>query len=187
MRMAATGKVWTVDDLAALPDDGMRYEIIDGELFVTPSPSWRHGDAVMTLAYTLRSYLSAHATGHLKVAPQDVVYDKHTVVEPDLFVVPLVDGRPPRTWEEAGRLLLAVEIVSPSSARKDRVAKRWLYQRQAVPEYWVVDVDAEIVERWRPGDERPEILTDRLEWQPSAEHAPLAIDLDGYFRDVRGE
>ena len=95
MRMAATGKVWTVDDLAALPDDGMRYEIIDGELFVTPSPSWRHGDAVMTLAYILRSYLSAHVTGHLKVAPQDVVYDKHTVVEPDLFVVPLVDGRPP--------------------------------------------------------------------------------------------
>ena len=187
MRMVATEKIWTEDDLATLPDDGNRYEIIDGELFVTPSPTWRHGDAALSLAFILRSYLSANAAGHVKVAPQDVVYDKRNVVEPDVFVVPLVDGRPPITWQEAGRLLLAVEVVSPSSARQDRVAKRWLYQRQGVPEYWVIDVDAQLVERWRPADERPEILTDRLEWQPSAEHAPLSIDLDAYFRGVRGE
>ena len=187
MRMAATEKIWTEDDLATLPDDGNRYEIIDGELFMTPSPAWRHQTALKLLVRIIDPYLVATRTGDLGIAPQDVAFDKHNVVEPDLFVVPLVDGRIPRSWDEAGRLLLAIEIVSPSSARQDRVAKRWLYQRQGVPEYWVIDIDAALVERWRPGDERPEILTDRLEWQPAIEHAPLSIDLVAYFRDVRGE
>jgi Uma2 family endonuclease len=187
MRMVATEKIWTEDDLATLPDDGNRYEIIDGELFVTPSPAWRHQTALKLLVLVIDPYLVASVAGDLQVAPADVVFDKRNVVEPDLFVVPLVNGRRPKTWQEAGRLLLAIEIVSPSSARQDRVAKRWLYQGQEVPEYWVIDVDATLVERWRPGDERPEILTDRLDWQPSAEHAPLSIDLVAYFRDVRGE
>ncbi len=104
---------WTAEMLDELPDDGNRYEIIDGELFVTPSPTWRHGDAVMELYQLLNPYVRAHALGHVKVAPQDVVYSRRTVVEPDLFVVPLVDGRKPRTWAEAGRLLLAVEVLSP--------------------------------------------------------------------------
>ena len=178
MRMVAKDKVWTVDDLATLPDDGMQYEIIDGALFVTPAPVWQHGDAVLSLARLLDPYLSTHALGHLKVAPQDVPFDTHNVVEPDLFVVPLVNGRRPRTWDEVGRLLLAVEVLSPSTARKDRVAKRSLYQRYGVPEYWLVDVDGGVVERWRPGDARPEILDRSLDWQPSAEHAPLSIDLN---------
>ena len=186
MRMVATGKIWTVDDLAELPDDGNRYEIVDGELCVTPSPTWRHGDAVQSLLFLLQPYLAANEIGYAKIAPADVVYDARNVVEPDLFVVPLIDGRRPRTWAEAGRLLLAVEVVSPSSARRDRVAKRLLYQRQRVPEYWVVDVDAALVERWRPLDERPEILAERLAWHPSQAHPPLLIDLGAWFRDVNG-
>ena len=187
MRMAAIEKAWTEDDLATLPDDGNRYEIIDGVLFVTPSPTWTHGDAILSLVRKLDPYLVKIGAGHLKVAPQDVRFDKRTVVEPDLFVVPLVNGRPPRTWADVGRLLLAIEVISPSSARPDRVAKRALYQRQGVPEYWVVDVDAGVIDRWRPGDERAEILTDRIEWQPSPEHPALSIDLVAYFRDVRGD
>ena len=186
MRMVATGKIWTLDDLATLPDDGMQYEIIDGALFVTPSPIWRHGAAVRALFRIVDPYLTANAEGDIWFAPADVVFDRHNVVEPDLFVVPLVNGRPPRTWEEAGHLLLAIEVISPASAKKDRHVKRSLYQRQGVPEYWVVDVDAEHVERWRPGDTRPEILDRSLEWQPSPEHSPLSIDLVGYFREVRG-
>ena len=187
MRMAAKERVWTVDDLATLPDDGMQYEIIDGTLFVTPAPIWQHGDAVLSLARLLDPYLSTHALGHLKVAPQDVPFDTHNVVEPDLFVVPLVNGRRPRSWGEVGRLLLAVEVLSPSTARKDRVAKRSLYQRYGVPEYWLVDVDGGVVERWRPVDERPEILDRTFEWQPSPEVVPLSIDFLAYFNGVRSE
>jgi Uma2 family endonuclease len=178
---------WTAEMLDELPDDGKRYEIIDGELFVTPSPTWRHGDAVMELYEPLKAYARAHGVGHVKVAPQDVVYSRRTVVEPDLFVVPLVDGRKPRTWAEAGRLLLAVEVLSPGSQRADRWVKRALYQRENVPEYWIVDVDARLIERWRPGEDRPEILDSRLEWRPDAAKPSLVLDLEGYFAEVISE
>jgi Uma2 family endonuclease len=187
MRMATAAKRWTVDEVRALPDDGNRYEVIDGELFVTPAPTWRHGDAVLGLVKHIVTYLDAHPVGHLKVAPQDVVYDERTMVEPDLFVVPLVSGRKPRTWEEAGRLLLAVEVLSPGTARADRRVKRRLYQQHDVPEYWIIDVDAELVERWRPGDERAESVSERLEWHPDPRYPPLVIDLPRYFAEVLGE
>jgi Uma2 family endonuclease len=177
---------WTVEMRDELPDDGNRYEIIDGELFVSPSPSWRHGDAVLALVLLLDPYVRGRRVGHLKIAPQDVAYGPGTVVEPDLFVVPLV-GRKPRTWTEARRMLLAVEVLSSGSQRADRWVKRLLYQRESVPEYWIVDVDARLVERWRPGDERPEILAERLEWQPDAMHPPLVIELERYFAEVIAE
>lgn len=187
MHMAAAAKQWTVEEVWALPDDGNRYEIVDGELFVSPAPTWRHGDAVLALVRRLMTYLDVYAVAHLKIAPQDVVYGRHTMVEPDVFVVPLVDGRKPRTWQEAGRLLLAVEVLSPGTARADRNIKRRLYQRQGVPEYWIVDVEARLVERWRPSDDRPEILAERIEWQPDPSRPALAIELPELFAEVIGE
>jgi Uma2 family endonuclease len=204
MGMATATKHWTVAMLRELPDDGKRYELIDGDLYVngvlapgndpaalddvmTPSPSWTHQRAVGRLHARLLAFLTEHRAGDVIVAPADVEYADRTTVQPDLFVVPLVAGRPPRTWEEAGRLLLAVEVLSPSTARADRVVKRRLYQRGRVPEYWVVDVDARLVERWRPDDERPEVLGERLEWRPAPEHDPLVIDLVAYFAEVVGE
>lgn len=119
--------------------------------------------------------------------PADVIYDDETMVEPDVFVVPLKDGRKPLTWEEAGSLLLAIEVLSPSTARADRQLKRRLHQRKGVPEYWVVDMDAQLIERWRPDDERPEVLADQIEWQPDPAHPPLAIGVPEFFAAVRGE
>ena len=186
MSMAATTK-WTAEMVRALPDDGNRYEVIDGELFVTPAPLWDHQEAAFELATRLRSYLQATGVGNAMIAPADVEFDNERMVEPDVFVVPLVEGRKPRAWADVRRLLLAVEILSPNTARADRQVKRRLYQRQHVPEYWIVDVDARLIERWRPDDTRPEILTDRLEWQPDTAHPPLVIDLPRYFADVLGE
>lgn len=82
--------------------------------------------------------------------------------------------------------ILAVEVLSPSTARYDRALKRKLYQRVGVAEYWIVDLDARLVERWRPEDERPEIVTDRLIWVPAGAPEPLAVGLDEYFREVMG-
>src|SRR4051812_1576529 len=144
MGMAHAAGGWTAEMVRALPDDGKRYEVIDGELFVTPPPSWRHGDAVLGLVERLTPYLRQHQLGHLKIAPQDVEFDLHNLVEPDLFVVPLVDGRRPLRWEEVRRLLLTIEILSPTTARADRLRKRTLYQREGVPEYWIVDPDARV-------------------------------------------
>jgi Uma2 family endonuclease len=108
------------------------------------------------------------------------------MVEPDLFVVPLVNGRSPRDWQEAGRLLLAVEVISPGTARVDRVIKRQLYQQERVPEYWIVDVASRLIERWTPDDARPEILAERLAWQPDPARAPLEVDLQAFFLEVAG-
>ena len=205
MGMASTTtKLWTVAEVRALPEDGRRYEVIDGVLLVngvevpggdlaafkdvvTPAPSWRHGDAVQRLFLRLHAYLTSAPVGDVRLAPADVVLGEAGVVQPDIFVVPMVSGRRPLSWEEAGRLLLAVEVVSPSTAHDDRVRKRRLYQRAGVPEYWIVDVDARLVERWRPEDERPEILAEALTWEPEPVQAPLVIDLAAYFAEVWGE
>ncbi|HEY5220415.1 MAG TPA: Uma2 family endonuclease [Gemmatimonadaceae bacterium] len=184
MGMAATQTHWTVDMVQALPDDGQRHEIMDGELFVTPAPSADHQEAAFRLARYLYAYLAAHRVGHVFTAPGDVEFDRHTLVQPDLFVVPLVQGKRPRTWKEAGRPLLAVEVLSPSTARVDRVRKRELYQRQGVPEYWIVDLDARVIERWRPDDQRPEILSDRITWKPENATEPMTIELAEYWHEV---
>ena len=177
---------WTVEMVRALPDDGKRYEVIDGELFVTPAPTWSHQRAAFELAKRLSVYVGQHAIGDVLVAPAEVLVSRHVKVEPDVFVVPLVEGRKPASWEEVGKLLLVIEALSPSTARADRHVKRRLYQRERVPEYWIVDVDARLIERWRPEDERPEILAEQLGWQPDASHPPLVIDLPAYFLDVTG-
>ena len=101
-----------------------------------------------------------------------------------MFVVPRVEGRVPRGWADVGRLLLAVEILSPSSARADRIVKRRLYLAHDIAEYWIVDLDARFIERWRPGDERPEILTERIEWCVSPDSPPLVIELQSFFAEV---
>ncbi|HET7585637.1 MAG TPA: Uma2 family endonuclease [Gemmatimonadaceae bacterium] len=177
---------WTADMVRSLPDDGNRYEVVDGALLVTPAPTWSHQDAVVELAVRLREYLRATGAGHVIIAPADVQFAPNTLVQPDLFVVPLRAGLKPHNWAEAGRLLLAVEILSPSTARADRHVKRRLYQREEVPEYWIVDVDARLIERWRAADERPEIVSERLRWQPDSGHAALEIDLATYFAEVVG-
>jgi Uma2 family endonuclease len=120
-------------------------------------------------------------------SPADIEFDPHTLVQPDVFVAPSVAGRRPRNWAEITGLLLAVEVLSPSSARADRMTKRRRYQRAGVPEYWVVDLDARLIERWRPRDERPELVTEVLRWELRAGVEPLAIDLPAYFRVVLDE
>jgi len=203
---AASPRLWTRAEFDALPEDGRRYELIDGQLYVngvevpandlaalppemTPAPSWRHATAVQLIFTLLDRYLEAHRVAQARLAPTDIDFNIRRVVQPDVFVVPLVAGRAPRSWDEAGRLLLAVEVLSPSTARLDRVRKRRVYQDAGVPEYWIVDVDARVVERWRPGEDRAEILDDRLVWRPEGVGVgeELVIELDRYFAEVIGE
>jgi Uma2 family endonuclease len=186
MAMPAQPTEWTVEMVRALPDDDNRYEVIDGELFVTPAPSVVHQRAVLELALVVGPYVRAHRIGEAIIAPVDViVYGPCKFVQPDLFVVPLVNGAPMRAWTEVGRLLLAVEVLSPSTEHTDRGRKRRVYKEKGVPEYWVVDTDARTVERYRP-DDSFEILTESLEWRPDHDAPPLLIDLPAYFDRVHG-
>src|SRR5437667_450400 len=95
MGMPAMQTAWTVDLLDALPDDGQRYEIIDGELFVSPSPVLRHQDAVGLLYERLAAFLRAHRIGYPFVAPGAVQVGEKSRVELDVFVLPPVNGRKP--------------------------------------------------------------------------------------------
>jgi Uma2 family endonuclease len=178
---------WTVDMLEALPDDGKRYEIIDGELFVTPAPRRAHQPAVRRLLILLDGYLRSRRGVEVLHSPADIRRGERTSVQPDVFVVPIEEGESAHRWPEVRALLLAVEVISPGTARVDRHQKRRLYQREGVAEYWIVGLDSRLVEPWRPGDERPEILTETLDWQAGGMKQPLVINVEELFEEVGGE
>jgi Uma2 family endonuclease len=187
MGMSTSRGLYTAAQLDDMPDDGQRYEIIDGELFVTPAPIGRHQDAVLELALLLTPY--ARACGlNLRIAPTDVRFSRSTVVQPDLIVLPAMpDGTRAPEFTDVGRLVLAVEVLSPGTARQDRVEKRALYQREAVDEYWIIDVDTRLVERWRPTTEVGEVFTGAMEWQPVPGAKALPVDWGAFFRVVGAE
>jgi Uma2 family endonuclease len=173
---------WTAADLERLPDDGNRYEVVDGELLVTPAPSRYHQRAVTQLGADLIAYFGARGRFDVLVAPADVAFAEDSLVQPDVLVTPVPDAG--AVSDEIRGLLLAVEVLSPSSARADRQVKRRLYQREAVPEYWIVDLDARLIERWRPDDVRPEVAEAQLEWMPPGFDRPFVLDVADLFARV---
>jgi Uma2 family endonuclease len=184
MGMSAKTTEWTATMARSLPDDGNRYEVLDGELFVTPAPTASHQRIVGELFVRLREYVRQHPLGEALFSPADIEFSSRRLLQPDLFVVPNVGAARVRDWSEIKTLVLAVEVVSPSTARADRHRKRIIYQSQHVPEYWIVDGDARLVERWRPDDDRPEIVAEELMWRPPGDVAPLVIDLPRLFADA---
>lgn len=179
-----TDRVWTREEVLALPDDGNRYELVDGELLVMPSPRMLHQDASSEIEFLLRQYVNEHGIGKMHHAPADLELRSGQVVQPDIFVSSLVDGRRAREWSEVGIPLLIVEVLSPKYERHDREVKRALYQRLGVPTYWIVDLDARAVEVWTPNAIRPLAKTTRLEWRPNSAIAPLEVDLVRFFSSL---
>jgi Uma2 family endonuclease len=186
MVMPAQKTVWTAEMARALPDDGKRYEVLDGVLVVSPAPSALHQRAVAHLWERLAAYCRTHRIGEAMISPADIEFSPRRLVQPDVFVCPLVEGSLIRTWKEVSGLLLAAEVLSPSTARTDRIEKRRIFRDENVPEYWIVDLDARVFERWRPSDERPEILSDTLRWHPVPTVDALEINLVEYFESVLG-
>jgi Uma2 family endonuclease len=141
----------TVADLESLPDDGNRYEIVDGELFVSTSPSFFHQKVLMAIAFALAEYLRKHPIGEI-VPGVGVIFDDHNAVIPDLVYISR--ARMPETVV-GGRLVrapeIAVEILSPgaSNERRDRHVKLNLYSSWEVKEYWIVDPENRAVEIYR--------------------------------------
>ena len=176
--------VTTLDEFFALPEDkSQRQELLDGVYVVSPNPTFRHQRAVMELYYRLTRALEDHPDLLLFPLPGDIVLGPRTVVVPDLFVVPKPHS-PYVHWRELARPILAVEVLSPGTAGRDRGIKRRLYQEAEVPEYWIVDLDSRLVERWRPEDERPEILSEILVWQVAEDAEAFGLDLAEFFPEV---
>ena len=186
--MPAVDRRWTAREVRALieesPLHSPRYELVDGELLVTPSPGLPHQRAVSRMHLALAAYLERERIAEVLTSPFDVELEPESITQPDIFV--LAPGEARRLLREglpAFGLLLAVEVLSPSSGRHDRVRKRPLYQRH-VPEYWIVDLDARLIERWRSGDDRPEVVTDSLEWRPDGAVTPFTLDVERLFGEV---
>jgi len=134
----------TYDDFVKLPDDGKRYEIIDGELFVNASPVPRHQDIVGNIYFALRVWFRANG-GKVFVSPLDVVFDTYNVVEPDILAIN--PNRMTIVGEKnvQGAPNLVVEVLSDGSRRADEIRKRKLYEQHGVDEYWIVDPELELV------------------------------------------
>ena len=168
---------YTAAQVRAWPADANRYEVVAGRLLVTPAPSLPHQRAVGALYSLLHSYLADTGVGEAFTSPADIELDERTLVQPDILVTP---QRGLTAWSDISTLLLAIEVLSPSTAHNDRLVKRRLYQERGI-ECWIVDLDARIVEHWQPGDERPQIAADTLEWHPGGAMRPLIIDLAEFF------
>ena len=180
MVMSETARRYTVQEVLQFPEDGNRYELIGGELLVSPRPAPRHQRVVQRLYVVLLDYLRPLGLEEtLYNVPCDISWNSQTLVEPDLFVT--VPEELSSRWSTVRTLLLAVEVLSPNSGRADRVLKRRVYQENGVATYWIIDHEAGVVEVWRPDDIRPEVVTDVLKWRIYPDAAELAIDLAKLF------
>src|SRR6185503_3121185 len=132
MAVAPQTKRWSLAELHRLPEDGNRYEVVRGELFVTPAPSFAHETIAEILHSILEPYVRAHGLGRVSRPRAVVRVRPHSEVEPDLMVRPA--AAPGTTWENAPRPVLVVEITSDTTRQRDFVQKRQLYMDLGIPE-----------------------------------------------------
>lgn len=181
MHMATRSRAWTRADLDRLPDDGNTYEVLDGELLVTPAPSAGHQQIVAWLSERLTPFVATHYIGRVH-QPRSVMVDGPSrQVEPDLMVLP--PGRFD-TWDAAPIPILVVEVLSRTRRRRDLDGKRRFYMERGVAEYWAVDPSARSVAVIR--GEQSETTTTTLTWRPAGTEAALEIDLPAMFSEAIG-
>ena len=140
----------TYDDFLLFPDDGQRHEIIDGEHYVTPSPSIQHQDLAGRLYVELTLHLRRHpGAGRVFMAPLDVIFTKWDVVEPDVLFVAGDQVEILTDKNVQGAPALVVEVLSPGTRKRDEQVKRRLFERGGTREYWLVDPERDLVEIFR--------------------------------------
>lgn len=174
---------WTLAELHRLPDDGHKYELVHGELFVTPAPTVRHEALANGLARLLDRYVEAQHLGFVWRS-RSVVRIGRSEVEPDLWVAP-GPTRLQKSWAKLPRPILVVEILSDSTRRRDHVQKRTFYLDQGVPAYWIVDGEDRTICSARRGEDDV-VTNERLVWEPAGASEPLVIDVRAFFRGALG-
>ncbi len=134
------------DYLHLLPDDGKRYEIIEGELFVTPAPITKHQIVSLNLSTILHRHVRKHKLGRVLAAPTDVILSRTNVVQPDLLFISKKRQQIITEENIQGAPDLIVEILSEFTEEQDRTLKMQVYARHGVPHYWLIDPERETLE-----------------------------------------
>ncbi len=180
MEAKGTRKRWTYAEFARLPESGStRYEIIDDDLYVTPSPGLGHQRLVKRLVVTLHGFVESHDLGEVFVSPFDVLFGEGDYVEPDVLFVRKDHADAVTDRGVEGPPDLVVEVLSPSTEARDRGIKLERYRHYGVPEYWIVDPHDRTVEVWRLGENVSETQVigegRTLRWQPVAGGTVLEV------------
>lgn len=178
--MPLAPEYYTADMVRALPEDGQRYEVVHGELLVSPAPRGTHQRIAFRVGRLVADYCDALGTLEAMISPADISWAPDTLVQPDVFVVPkqeAVTG----DWQRIRSLTLVVEVLSPSTARFDRFQKRKLYLHNGVQTLWLLDEERACVEVWHPDLLFPVIETGELVWHPVGAAAPLVIPVASLF------
>ena len=181
MAMPATTKRWTLEEVHSLPDDGNKYELIHGELYVTPPPSPEHDTTIARLTALLIPHVIRHELG-LVYHPRSVIRWRGSEVEPDLMVrrAPMEVFEKDEDWERMPTPLLVVEVSSRSTRRRDVGPKRDFYMEVGVPEYWFIDRPYRSLRVVRPGVDDIAV-GDSYRWQPAGASEPLIVDVQAIF------
>ena len=144
---------FSYEDLRLFPDDGLRRELIDGEVYVTPAPIIRHQRTVTRLSRLIGNFLDAHPLGEVLVAPVDVIFsEEDDVTEPDILYVSNERASIVSERGLEGAPDWLIEVTSPSTRKRDFTLKLKRYQKYGVRLYWIIDLEAEMVHVWEEGE-----------------------------------
>ncbi len=178
MHMATPLKRWTLEEVHSLPDDGNKYELVRGELFVTPAPTRDHEVILALLTSVFVPYVAANNLGFV-YRPRAVVRHDGSEVEPDLMVR-AKNRAAIKDWDTEPTPILVVEVLSASTRRRDQVQKRTLYLDAGIAEYWMIDPERREIRVVRRGV-ADVVATDELSWSPAGAEAPLAVPVAELF------
>jgi Uma2 family endonuclease len=171
---------FTTDDLRTFPEDGQRYELLEGLLLVTPAPGSAHQVVLGRLLVAVHQYLAADGLAYA-VSPGEIEIAPKTLLDPDLLVFPATYA-PGTPWRKIGGWWLAAEVLSPSSRMYDRAYKRDAYLSLGVREVWLVDLDERAVFVSRRGEAGRDVRhAGELRWTPEEMREPLSIDVASLF------
>lgn len=148
-KLESTELQFTYEDYLLLPEDGKQYEIIEGELFMTPAPIIKHQNVLSELGERLRRFVLKNHLGNVFYAPCDVIFSKTNVVQPDILFISKANQAIVTEKNIQGAPDLLIEITSASTKEKDVILKKKLYAKFGVKEYWIVFMEEEKIEVWQ--------------------------------------
>lgn len=167
---------WTYEDYVHLPDDGWKYEVIEGVLYMTPSPNTKHQRAIVRILLKMGAYVAQKGLGEVFASPLDVILPNNlgTPVQPDVFFIRQERLGIVKERQIEGAPDLVVEVLSPSNWLDDRRVKFNVYSQAAIAEYWIVDPVQDTIEVFVLDDTQSYVLLDRFDRGDSVQSETIA-------------